>query len=112
MQERLKLTAEENLKLKERLAQLEKKQEKLEAKYAKSKETIRVKGAKSNNGKSNGDGMSSFGGTALSEFYQDSNLFFHEQFQAKKGYDTSNMVNFAQSIPNVPELTKKTKTEL
>lgn len=54
MQERRKLTTEENTKLKERLAQLELKQQKLEAKYAKSKETIRNKGTKSNNGGNDG----------------------------------------------------------
>ena len=47
---------------------MEKKQEKLETKYAKSKETIRIKGTKSNNGNTVGDGMSSFGGTVFSEF--------------------------------------------
>lgn len=81
-------------------------------KYAKSKETLKTKGSKSNNGASNNDGVSSYGGTAMSELYQDSNLFYHEQFQAKKGYDTSSMLRFATSIPNIPELLKKTKTEL
>jgi len=105
------LTAEENAKLKEKLSLLEKKQEKLESKYAKSKETIRVKGSRSNNATSV-NGMSSFGGTAMSELYQDNSQFYHESFQAKKGYDTSSMIRFASSIPNVPELTKKSKSEI
>jgi hypothetical protein len=40
------------------------------------------------------------------------NMFHHEAFQAKKGYDTSSMVKFATSIPNIPELIKKSEADL
>jgi hypothetical protein len=103
------MSQEENEKLKEKLAYLEKKQGKLEAKYAKSKETIKIKGSTKSNA---GGSVSSFGGTAMSELYQNSDQFYHESFQAKKGYDTSSMLKFASSIPNVPELIKKSKSDL
>jgi hypothetical protein len=48
----------------------------------------------------------------LSEKATDSKSFYHESFQARKGYDTSSMVKFASSIPNMVELNKKTESEL
>ena len=43
---------------------------------------------------------------------KESSQFYHESFQAKKGYDTSSMEKFANSIPNIPDLVKKSPEDL
>jgi hypothetical protein len=96
--------------LKEKNAQLEKKQTQIDKLQAKNNE-IKIRYKKKEEEKTF-DEVVSAGGTVFSDLKTDNNLFYHDSFQARKGYDTSSMVKFATSIPNIPELIKKSEAEL
>jgi hypothetical protein len=104
--------SEEVRSLKVKNSVLEKKQATLERLSVKNSE-IKIKYKKKEEEKSIEDGLSSIGGTVFSEKLQgENNMFYHESFQARKGYDTSSMVKFATSIPNIPDLIKKSEIDL
>lgn len=103
--------SEEVRSLKDKNSVLEKKQATLEKLHAKNNE-IKIRYKKKEEEKSIDEGVSSFGGTVFSDKVGENNMFYHESFQARKGYDTSSMVKFATSIPNIPDLIKKNESDL
>jgi chromosome segregation ATPase len=106
------IESEEVNSLRERNSILEKKQTQIERLSAKNQE-IKIRYKKKEEEKSMFDeGVSSIGKSVFSDKIQENNQFYHESFQARKGYDTSSMVKFATSIPNIPELIKKEESDL